>query len=412
MCVRVRRHTARRIRHNMMGATALRDAAWLTGARTRQWIRPFAIALFGCVASAAVMILVASVGQKPPASDFDPFWVAGRFVLQGHAASAYDIAAVDQAERAATDMPAGYLPFYYPPPFLLFCAPLGLFGFTVALLLFVVGETALIVACLRQVLPRNWGWLPLVTFPGFLVNAICGQNAALSAACFAGAAIWLEERPILAGFCLSGLVCKPQLAICLPVWLLLTRRFRCLVACGGGAVVLCAVSWLLVGSAAWHGFLAHGADAGYNIRHIAMIWPKLQSLFGAVLLLGGTVAAAAFVQAAFSLAALIWVMHLSLSRRGALIEVAVVTTASLMVTPYLLDYDLAILAVPMACLVRLAQDSGWQPYEKTLLLALFLLPLVARVSGLMLGITLGPAFIVALMVVLGKRAHAWSGPTA
>jgi alpha-1,2-mannosyltransferase len=388
----------------MSVAAALRDAGWLTGARARHWVRPFTLALFGYVGVAAVLITMASIGRKPPAFDFDAFWAAGRFVLAGHPAAAYDNAAIEIAERAATIMPPGYLAFYYPPPFLLLCAPLGLFGFATALLLFVAGETALVLACLRRIVPRDWGWLPLLAFPGFLMNALSGQNAALSAACFAGAAIWLEERPVLAGMCLGGLVCKPQLALCIPVWLLLARRFRCAFACGGTAAASCVLSWLVLGTASWRGFFAHSAEVGGNIAHVAIIWPKLQSVYGAVMLAGGGVRAAIFAQGLACLVAVAWLAGVSLKRRGALVEVAAAATASLFFTPYLLDYDLAILAVPLACLARLAQQVGWRPYEKIVLLALFLLPLAARASAMLAGITLGPAALLVLMALIWRRA--------
>jgi alpha-1,2-mannosyltransferase len=359
--------------------------------------------VFGSVAGAALLIAMASIGHKPPAFDFDAFWVAGRFVLSGHAALAYDDTAVELAERAVTTMPPGYLAFYYPPPFLMLCAPLGLFGFSVALALFVAGETALIVACLRRLVPRDWGWLPLLAFPGFLMNALSGQNAALSAACFGGAALWLEKRPILAGFCLSLLVCKPQLALCIPVGLLLARRFRSFFACGAGALALCAISWLTLGSAVWRGFQAHAAEVSGNISHVAILWPKMQSAYGAVMLASGNVRAASLVQAAVGVLALIGVIRVSAMRSGALVEVAALATASLLVTPYLLDYDLAILCVPMACIANLAQKTGWKPYEKVILLALFFLPLVARASAMLLGLTLGPAFILALLALTWRR---------
>ena len=388
----------------MTVAAALRDAGWLTGARARQWVRPFTLALFGYVGVAALLITVASIGRKPPAFDFAAFWAAGRFVLAGQPVAAYDNVAIEAAERAATSMPPGCLAFYYPPPFLLLCAPLGLFGFATALLLFVTAETALVLACLRRIVPRDWGWLPLLAFPGFLMNGLSGQNAALSATCFAAAALWLEKRPALAGMCLGGLVYKPQLALCIPVWLLLARRFRCAFACGATAAAACALSWLVLGTTSWRGFVAHSAEVAGNIGHVAIIWPKLQSVFGAVMLAGGGVAAASVAQGAACLVALAWLAGVSLRRSGALVEVAAAATASLFFTPYLLDYDLAILAVPLACLSRLAQQAGWRPYEKIVLLTVFLLPLAARAGAMLAGITFGPAALLMLMALIWRRA--------
>jgi hypothetical protein len=383
-----------------------RSAAWLTGDRARDWLRPFALAMFGTVAAAALVLAVASLGKKPPSLDFVAFWVAGRFVLAGHPALAYDNAAVELAERAATIMPPGCLAFYYPPPFLLLCAPFGVFGYVLAFGAFVAAGAALLVACLRRIVPRDWGWLPLIAFPGLLMNGLSGQAGALCAACFGGAAIWLDTRPVLAGFCLSGLVCKPQLALCIPIALLAARRLRALCACGTGALALAALSWCALGTGAWRGFLAHGSEASGNIVHIAIIWPKLQSVFGAVRLEGGSVPSAAAAQAVVSLGVVIWLARLAARQCGACLEMAALATASLLFTPYLLDYDLVILAVPIACMARLAQRDAWRPYEKIVLLLLYLLPLAARASGMLLGLTLGPPLMLLLMLLIWSRATA------
>ena len=133
------------------------------------------------------------------ALDFSAFWAAARLVANGHPAAAYDNVAIEATERAATIMPPGYLAFYYPPTFLLLVSPLGRLSYSAALAAFLVLETALVVALLRRVLPQGWAWLALLAFPGLLMNALSGQNAALSASCFAAAAVWLESRPWLGG---------------------------------------------------------------------------------------------------------------------------------------------------------------------------------------------------------------------
>ncbi len=78
--------------------------------------------------------------------------------------------------------------------------------------------------------------------------------------------------------------------------------------------------------------------------------------------------------------------------------------AALLFTPFLYDYDLAILAVPLACLMAEAQQTGWRPWEKMSLLSVFLLPLVARAFGMGLGVIVGPPFVAGLMGVLAGRA--------
>jgi hypothetical protein len=385
---------------------------WLTADRLWAIGRLWAVMLAGCLLILGTLVTREALrGGKPPALDFDAYWAAAHLAADGRPASAYDNRLIEVTERDATDMPPGYLAFYYPPPFLLLILPLGWFGYVPALFGFLAAESLLILGLLRRILPQRWAWLPLLTWPGFLMNGLSGQNAPLSAACFAGAAVWLERRPALAGLCLGGLACKPQLAACVPVALLAARRWRALFACAGCAAAWMAASWLAFGTAAWRGFLANAPNARADIETIAIKWPKMQSLFGAIRLAGGGNAAAYGAQLVLSLAAILLLMAIARRRPGARLEAAAMATAALLVTPFLYDYDLVLLCVPMACLAALAQAGpGWRPGEKTLLLALFLLPLVARAAGLLLGIIVGPALVAALLLLLGRRSGALARP--
>jgi hypothetical protein len=382
-----------------------RDADWLDADRATTYVRFFAAALLALIGWAAILTAMhmAQHPGKPIALDFDAFWAAGLLAVQGHAASAYDNVAIEAVERAATDMPPGYLAFYYPPPFLLLCAPLGFLGFVPALIVFVGSEMALLLALLRKILPRHFPWLPLLAWPGFLMNALSGQNAALTASCFACAAVWLDRRPALAGACLGFLVCKPQLAVCVPVALLAARRIRALLSCGATALALCLLSWFVLGTATWRGFLANAPNARADIETIAIKWPKLQSVFGMVRLAGGGNQLAYALQAIVSVVALAALARLAWRRPGGALETSLMVTAALLFTPFLYDYDLAILAVPMACLLAQLRLDGPKPWEKILLFALFLLPLAARACGLLLGIIIGPPLVAALMVKLARR---------
>ena len=352
-------------------------------------------------------LTLAHSAAPPLALDFTAFWAAAKLVVAGHAAAAYDNAAIEATERAATVMPPGYLAFYYPPTFLLLVSPLGWLGYSAALAVFLAAETMLAIVLLRRLLPQRWSWLPLLAFPGFLMNGLSGQNAALSASCLAAGAVWLERRPLLAGAALGGLACKPQLAVCVPVALLLARRWRALVACGASASALAALSWAVLGAGVWRGFFGNAGNARADIETIAIKWPKMQSLFGAIKLAGGgngLAYGAQSVLSAMALAALAWVAW---RRPGARLEMAALTAAALLFTPFLYDYDLALLAVPLACLTALAQTTGWLASEKLLLATLFLAPLVARAGGLLAGVTIGPPLIAALLVLVSRRA--WLG---
>jgi len=374
--------------------------------------RALALCLVCGGAGAGFLIFISYTDAKPMALDFDAFWAAGRLAVEGHATLAYDNAAIEATERAATAMAPGYLAFYYPPSFMMLCVPLGFLGFTTALCAFLAAEMGVLLAGLRRILPQRWAWLPLLSFPGFIMNALSGQNAPLSAACFCGAALWLTSRPILAGLCLGGLVCKPQLAVCVPVALLAARRLRALIAFGAGAMGLCVLSWLALGTAAWRGFLANAPNARADIETIAIKWPKLQSAYGMIRLAGGSVASGYKVQITVSAAACLALAWAAWHRPGARLEAALMACAALLITPFLYDYDLAILAVPMVCLASLAQQGRWLPWEKLLLAVLFVLPLLARPAGLLAGTIIGPPLVAGLLWVLVRRSLFYAAPVA
>ncbi len=351
-------------------------------------------------------LTLAHASAKPVALDFAAFWAAAKLAVSGHAAAAYDNVAIEATERASTVMPPGYLAFYYPPTFLLLVSPLGWLGYSTALAVFIAAELVLVLLLLRRVLPQSWAWLPLLTFPGFLMNGLSGQNAALSASCFAAGAVWLEKRPMLAGAALGGLACKPQLAVCVPVALLLARRWRALIACGATAFAMAALSWAVLGGGVWRGFLGNAGNARADIETIAIKWPKMQSLFGAIRLAGGGNGVAYAAQAVLSAAAVAGLAWVAWRRPGAKVEMAALTAAALLFTPFLYDYDLTLLAVPLVCLTALAQNTGWRSGEKLLLAALFLSPLAARACGMLASVAIGPPLVVLLLAMLARRA-AW-----
>jgi hypothetical protein len=384
----------------------LSEAPWLTAQRARIYGGLLAGAMLAFVAGILSLTLMHSLRDPaglPISLDFDAFWAAAHLSAAGDPASAYDNRIIEATERAATVMEPGYLAFYYPPSFLMLITPLGWLGYSAALAVFLVVEMVLILALLRRILPQRWAWLPLLGFPGFLMNGLSGQNAPLSASCFAAAAIWLDTRPVLAGAALGALSCKPQLAVCVPVALLAARRWRALAACGASAILLALASWLVLGTGPWRGFLANAPNARADIETIPIKWPLMQSLFGAIKLAGGATWPAYAAQAVLSAAALALLVRIAWRRPGAQLEASAMVAAALLVTPFLYDYDLALLAVPMACVLGLAQTAGWRAWERVLLLLLFLCPLAARQAGLGLGVTIGPPLVAGLLLVLDRR---------
>ena len=351
-------------------------------------------------------------GSLPLALDFDAFWSAARVTLQKGARLAYDNQAIEAFERAHTAMAKpGYLAFYYPPSFLLLCLPLALLPYTVALLGFEAVQAALLWPALKRILDgqrhesgAGWGWLPVLAYPGFAMNVFSGQNGGLTASCLAFALLTLDRNPWLGGVCLGLLSCKPQLAACVPVALLAARRWRAAVAAAGTAFVLAGAATLVLGLGAWQGFLANAPAARADIETLAIKWPMMQSFYGGLRLAGASAAVGYAGQAAVAAVALGVLAWICWRRRGAGPEMAALSVTALLVTPFLYDYDLVLMAPALAWL---AGDRARRPLltgEKILLLACYLAPLGARAAGLTLGVAIGPVLALALLTAVARRA--------
>ena len=381
-----------------------RDANWLDGRRARAWARILAaVQLLALVGLVATSHHGADLRGEPLGTDFVSFWTASRLALSGEAAAVYDPAAHHAAERAFFGGDFGFYAFFYPPVFLLFCLPLGLAPYFVALAAWLAATGAAYVRVVRQIAGENIGVLPILAFPAVFVTLGHGQNALLTTALFGAGALALGARPLLAGALFGALCYKPQLAVLLPLGLAASGRWRALVAMGASAAALVALSFLLFGAPAWRAFFAEAPLARAVLEQGLVEPEKMVSLFAALRGLGGGVALAYGAQAALALAVILALVA-ALRRTGdALEQGALIAAATLLATPFALDYDLALLALPLALLLSRALATGFRPYEKILLLAAYALPGFARPLAQAVHLPLAPAILALLFCALVRR---------
>src|SRR5258708_3222465 len=93
-------------------------------------------------------------------TDFVNVWAAGRLVLDGHPALAYNWDIQKQAELALLrqDFP-GYFAWHYPPPFLFVASLLAQFPYPVAFISWVSVSFVPYVAMMRAIVGRSFGWM-------------------------------------------------------------------------------------------------------------------------------------------------------------------------------------------------------------------------------------------------------------
>ena len=176
--------------------------------------------------------------------------------------------------------------------------------------------------------------------------------------------ILLERRPWVAG-ALFGLLCyKPQFGLLLPLALLAERQWRAIV---GAALVVAAFAGLsaaLFGMQTWREFLAIVPVSTHEMLEQGDIgFGKIQSVFGAARLWGASVRASYVMQAAYSLPAACAVLWISLKPVGFPVKAAALAAGTLLITPYFLDYDSVLLALPIAWLSWDAMHSGFLPWR-------------------------------------------------
>jgi lysophospholipase len=360
-------------------ARFLRDAEWANATRLRNYL---ALLAFGHVAALVAFVLLARSGVdprgEPLGSDFVSFWAAGRMALGGHAAAVYDPASHLAAERAFFGSPIGWYAFFYPPVFLLACLPLGLLSYMTALAVWLAASFAAFTASLRALSKRFINPLTIAAFPGVFATIGHGQNAFLTTALFAAGASLLESRPALAGALFGLLSFKPQLAVVAPLALLAAGRFRAVTAMATTVAAMAALSYLAFGASTWAAFLAETPMTRATLERGLVDPDKMQSVFAAVRVLGGGVRLAYAAQCAAALAALAALVLALRRERDARRQFALAAVITCLTTPFLLDYDLTLLIVPIAALADEGLASGFLPYEITTLVAAYLLPGFAR----------------------------------
>jgi alpha-1,2-mannosyltransferase len=244
-----------------------------------------------------------------------------------------------------------------------------------------------------------------LAFPAVFVNIGHGQNGFLTAALLGGALHLLDRRPWLAGVLIGLLAYKPQFGVLIPVALLVSSRWSTIGAASATIAALLAVSTLTLGGGIWHAF----ADSTTFTQTIVLEqggtgWEKIQSAFSAARMWGAGVYTGYAVQLALALtvaASLAWLWQ---SDAAFDLKASALATASLLATPYVLDYDFVVLAVSIAFFARHGQTQGFRDYEISLLAAAWIMPLLSRGLTGATGIPLGLIVLLALYGSTLRRA--------
>lgn len=393
----------------------LRSGAWLTPDRLRTYaVIVLGLSLAGLVGWVALSDHMIDCNGKPIGTDFSSFYAAGSLVRDGRVADVYDMAAHYARQQQIFGAGVPYFGWLYPPLFLLIATPLALMPYPVALAVWQGGTLLLYLAVIRMIVRSFRGapapvgriWILLaLAFPAVFINLGHGQNGFLSTALFGGALVALPKRPVLAGILFGLLAYKPQFALVIPIALLVAGQWRAILAAGLTVAVLCGVTALLFGIDIWFAFAASMETSRKLLLEQGDVgFEKLQSIFAAVRMWGGTVPLAYAAQTTLSILVIgsaAWVWRARLDHA---VKAAILVIATLLASPHVLDYDLTILSVAIAFLAMTGLTRGFRPYEITLLAAAWIVPLVSRGIAGTTGVPIGLLAMIALYAVVLLRA--------
>jgi hypothetical protein len=237
-----------------------------------------------------------------------------------------------------------------------------------------------------------------------------GQNSFITAALLGGGLLLSERKPGIAGGLLGGLVYKPQLAIVLgPLWLF-TRNWRALAGSIIAALALIGLSIAIWGAdcwPAWQGSLRYGR---YYMEQGAVGFYKSASLFSMARMWGATVPIAYAVQAAGAIAgiALIWTLRAA----PPLVRAAATCAAAAISTPYLLDYDMAVIGLGGAFLYAEARKHGFRSFERSAFAFIWIAPWISRPAAEYARLPLGVTSLLLLTLLAWRRSARVPAPNS
>ncbi|MCL2450855.1 MAG: DUF2029 domain-containing protein [Polyangiaceae bacterium] len=290
----------------------------------------------------------------------------GALVNAGRLGSIYDVAAQRAVQVAWTQRPEA-LDLYISPPLVAYLyAPLARLPYGAAAATWTaisIASLALGGALVARAAPLPRAQRDLVfllwasSYP--LIDLLgSGQDTGLSLVLWAGGVLLsLERRDVASGLVFSLGLFKPQLFLLPPLVFLLFGRARALAAWAFGAAAHVGLTLAIFGGAGVSAWLAILRSHEYLDSLHTELAPKMTSLmpFGYSLAPPGWGTAGRFAGGALSLAlvALAAVRCVSAERTSGADErgvwaLAVLTT--LIASPHLFDYDLALLIVPVALL--------------------------------------------------------------
>jgi arabinofuranan 3-O-arabinosyltransferase len=300
--------------------------------------------LFALAFISTAFFFTSEDGTRALDVDFRVFWAAGRLAWVGEPLAAFDMARLGAVHNVDPDI---WMPWLYPPAYLLLLIPFGAMPFDWAFLLSNLVSIALIALALRHFVVRApVVWIALVFAPAYVPTLVLGQNSLIwLAGLLAALAALRDGRPVLAGIFIGCLTLKPQLGILIPVALLAAGLWRTILAATATTLLLALLPCAVTGLRYW-ALLAErmGEQSEFLISSIETQYLMMGPYY-LLTLLGLPADVALVVQTVILLvSALAVALFWGSQRVGFDAKAAMLMTAMLLSAPYFWYYEAAMMA--------------------------------------------------------------------
>ena len=151
---------------------------------------------------------------------------------------------------------------------------------------------------------------------------------------------------------------------CFSIALIAAGHSRYFFSAAVTAVVVAFASWLAFGTESWLAFFHWMPRFSQAfLTEGKATWWKLQSIFSLVRYFGGTEPLAWAFQWVLTASVAVVLALMWRSRVPYTLKAAALAAGTLLTTPYLFMYDMMVLAIPLAFLVRVGLKTGFRAYE-------------------------------------------------
>jgi arabinofuranan 3-O-arabinosyltransferase len=324
--------------------------------------------------------------------DFCWIWVSGKFAVSSDPVQIYDPAVLSAVHNALFHPGECLFQFrhqyVYPPTFLFFTYALGLMPYLAAFAAWIAATLVLYEAAIYAIIPRPAALIAAIAAVAAPLNIVFGQNGFLTAGLAGLSLVFVERRPWLSGVFLGLLTYKPQFGVLFPIALLASRNWRALGGATATSVLLGVAATITFGFQGWPSFIDTLIDRNSGLSPDGHTELRLQSIYGLLHWAG----AGAWIS---------WTVHLTVAAMVAVtvyavwakpiphsLKATILCIGAVMVTPYALPYDLCILSIAVAFIVKDGMSRGFLAGERIGILICFvgLFPITTPIAPIICGV--------------------------